>query len=301
MVKPKKEMTVFGSIIQKAFDNKKTDIKQFTWKFKKDENGKQREARLLDITEQELKECYAHVMSMLFSTDKKTPGRCKLMEMLDASVVACNAELFKRYVSVTFNTGANASAPGNISAYLSSLRKVLDSEEGMQKFPRAEWDTIVISSVMDNIPPEYAQIPVKVVLRALQGRLGKLDASHITQRFILQDIGVWPTKEEKEEYLHCKATESDRAKLEAPIRENLKIKPDRAINITSHGLSYDEFRGMVKLRTALYSSLTKSQLETLRDKVLYQLRDAVDKHATFWKYKKAEIEQVAEKRSITLN
>ena len=83
-----------------AIEAKKNDITLATWKYQKDENMNQKEVKLYSMSEEELNKCYKHCNSMLYSKNKKVPGRYKLLEIIKFERYACNAELLKRYEAI---------------------------------------------------------------------------------------------------------------------------------------------------------------------------------------------------------
>jgi hypothetical protein len=93
--------TVLGDKLSAALESKKNDINNFMWKGpRKFVNGKrvQEEFKLMDATEEQLKKCYAHCKSMLYSKDKEDPGRYELINILRDQQLRCTAELYIRYL-----------------------------------------------------------------------------------------------------------------------------------------------------------------------------------------------------------
>lgn len=292
--------TDFSDKLSNAIEAKKNDATQYTWKYQKDDTQHQREVKLYSMNEEELNKCYQHCNSMLYSKSKKLPGRYKLLDIIKFERYACNAELLKRYEATKFapkNGDRENSEASNITAFHTALREYLDKDEVKTAVPREAWYTTPISAVVD-VPAEYQTIPIKTVLKALSNSLGLFDARHITQRFIFVDLGVWPTKQELKEYFVV--DNKKKINKEEQIRTNLHIKPDKQIRLNPQGLSYIEFRAMYQLKSKMYYDLSRQQLITLRDKVLYKLEDLVNSHIRFWESKKSEIEKVAELKGYKL-
>lgn len=284
-----------------AIEAKKNDITLATWKYQKDENMNQKEVKLYSMSEEELNKCYKHCNSMLYSKNKKVPGRYKLLEIIKFERYACNAELLKRYEAIKFapkNEDRENTESSNIAAFHTALREYLDKDEVKAAVPRESWYTTPVSIVVD-VPAEFQTIPIRTVLKALSNSLGMFDARHITQHFIFHDLGVWPTKQEIKEYFIV--DKNKKLNKEEQIMFNLHIKPDKKIRLNPQGLSYIEFRAMYQLKSKMYYDLTKQQLITLRDKVLYKLEDLVNSHIRFWESKKDEIEKIAELKGYKLN
>lgn len=286
-----------------AIEAKRNDVTLATWKYQKDENMNQKEVKLYSMDEEELNKCYKHCNSMLFSKNKKLPGRYKLLEIIKLERYACNAELLKRYEAIKFapkSEDRENTEASNVAAFHSALREYLDKEEVKAVVPRDAWYSTPISTVVD-VPAEFQSIPIRIVLKALSNSLGLFDARHITQHFIFHDLGVWPTKQEIKEYLVSTDNKIKKMSKEERIMLNLHIKADKKIRLNPQGLSYIEFRAMYQLKSKMYYDLTKQQLITLRDKVLYKLEDLVNSHIRFWESKKTEIEKIAELKGYKLN
>ena len=120
---------------------------------------------------------------------------------------------------------------------------------------------------------------------------------HITRTFILKQ-GVWLTPTESKELLGKEGVEVDRL---AVIREHLGIKDVERVNLNSRGINYTQMRAMLNLKpNKKYADLTTDQLETLRNRILFNLEEEVKSHITAWEKRMEEIELVAEHNNIKL-
>ncbi len=120
---------------------------------------------------------------------------------------------------------------------------------------------------------------------------------HITRTFILKQ-GVWLTPTESKELLGKEGVEVDRL---AVIREHLGIKDVERVNLNSKGINYTQMRAMLNLKpNKKYADLTTDQLETLRNRILFNLEEEVKSHITAWEKRMEEIELVAEHNNIKL-
>ena len=72
------------------------------------------------------------------------------------------------------------------------------------------------------------------------------------------------------------------------------------LTIKPTGLSFNELRAMVNLKSKKYSELTTDQLTTLRNKVLFKLEDEVMYHIKQWEERIRQIKLVAESKGMTL-
>ena len=92
---------MIGEKLEAAKKRKDEDIKSFVWKGRKYEEAgqlKQEEKRLIDCTEQELRNFYNHCESMLYNDSKEYPGRYVLLDIIDDQRTRCNVELFLRWL-----------------------------------------------------------------------------------------------------------------------------------------------------------------------------------------------------------
>lgn len=85
------------------------------------------------------------------------------------------------------------------------------------------------------------------------------------------------------------------------IKERLILNNDIRLRIDPNGLSYTEFRALVRLESSpKISSLTTVTLKLLRDKILLLLDNDLNYHIEKWNNLKDQIEKVAEYKSIKL-
>lgn len=268
---------MFKEKLQEALDKRKNDINSFIWKGKKyKENGetKQEEIRLMDCTVEQLNEFLKHCDSMLYSTNKKNPGRYQLLEIIKEQRNKCNTELFLRWLDT--NNGFNK------YTFLITLREFLNNNPHID--PKKE----TIGIAVGNCPKEFIDIPIDMVLDGCMDSLGLFDKRHITLTFLL-NLGVWFTPEELKKMNKEKVTNK-----EDYIKKHLGINPREDIKINPKGLSLSQMCSMVTLRTKKYSDLTTLQLETLRNKVLFSLEHVVNIHIKQWESRKEQINKVLE-------
>lgn len=84
------------------------------------------------------------------------------------------------------------------------------------------------------------------------------------------------------------------------IKERL-ILPEIRLRIDPKGLSYNEFKNMMRLGDCpKYSSLPTSTLTLLRDKILLLLDNKINYHINKWLKLKSQVEEVAEYKKFNL-
>lgn len=85
------------------------------------------------------------------------------------------------------------------------------------------------------------------------------------------------------------------------IKERLSLNKDIPIKIIPTGLTYNEFRSVVKLGfLPKISSLSTNTLKTLRDKILLLLDNDLNYHINKWTNLMNNIQRVADARNISL-
>jgi hypothetical protein len=149
---------------------------------------------------------------------------------------------------------------------------------------------------MSNLPIDYENVPISLVLDACLDSLGVLDNSHLTLNFLVK-MGLWFTQQEMQKDLYRKDIETGKAvnRLQV-VAEELRLDPIVAakLHIYNTGLSYNEFKSMVRLKRDKYSNLTTEQLKLLSEKILYRFQNQCDAQAKQWVTKMDEIIKVAE-------
>lgn len=286
-------MGVLGDKLVQAIDDNKNDVYSYIWKGpKKYVNGirVQDEFKLMDASEAQIKKWYEQSKSMLYSTDKDHPGRYILIDMIKDQRMRCNAQLYIKYLR---DKGTPA------FEFRQSISAFLNKPETLKVIPRSKWKETTINSVVQ-VPDEFKNLTIDIVLDACLDALGYFDRSHITINFLTK-FGLWFTNEEKKTYLNeCDSNGKPIDKLEL-VKRNLNLRNDIHLHTDyKGGLSYLEFRAMCKLKKTRYSDMTEEQLRTLRDKVLFRLEDDCHKHIEFWSDMINKIEKVCEARGIEL-
>lgn len=277
-------MTVLGDKLQAAMSKKASDITTYVWKGPK-VNGEQQEILMIDASFDQLKKWYRHCQQMLYNEDSKNPGRVTLLEIVQDQINRCRAELLVRWLM--------AEKQYSNTRCLEDLRKLISNNkdtltpEAIKSFP--------ISKVMDGLPIDYQQVPVKLVMDACLDLLGIFDNSHITLNFILK-MGLWFTTREMQKDLYRKDPETGKARNRLDVvKEELRIslRPNQYLRICDTGLSYTEFKAIYMLQRDKYSNLTSEQLKLLSNKILYRFQIQCEEQAKQWLTKIDEINKVA--------
>lgn len=282
-----------------AMEAKSNDINSFVWKGPKEEiegHKFQQEIRLVDATDDQLRNFYKHCYSMIYNPNPMNPGRYVLISQLQEDRDKCCAELFLKYLENTYKPDpTRPREPRNI--YLQKLNTWLSTTTiGITNKDRY---SLPITEAFEDIPEEFQQLSVGLIQDACLNRLGEIHKKPITLNFIL-NLGVWFTRDEMAELENDPDTKQikDRKKI---IIDRLGLKNNVRIKLDSKGLTYREFRAMIKLRKCTFDKLTIEQLVVLKNKVLFLLEQEATKHMEFWKEKIRQLEMVAESRGLDLN
>lgn len=282
--------------LEDALNAKDNNIKAFVWKGAKSEvNGEkvQEEYRLIDCSEEQLREFYNHCISMLRNKDQAHPGRYVLLDIIKDQRERCNAELYLRYLE----KGSEDRKPYPRYLYLSALNGILDANR--ETLTKEALRTYPISLVTNGIPEEFSNLPIDLVIDGCLDTLGKFNKQHITLTFILKQ-GVWFSPQEMKDLMEKdEVTGQVRDRIEV-VKERLNLKQSMTLKANPKGLSYSALRSMVNLKSKKYSDLTTEQLLTLRNRILFALEADVKYHISQWETRMRQIEKVAEYHGYTL-
>lgn len=277
--------------LQEALAEKANNVKSFVWRGEKIEvNGQliQDEHRMIDCSVDELRGFLNHCNMMLHNSDKSQPGRYMLLDIIEEQRDKCNTELYLRYLEKELKYPR--------FLYRNDLDKAVEinkdqlTKESLKEYP--------IETLTNGLPLEFAKIPIKLVLDGCVDALGKFNNQHITLTFILKR-GLWFTPQEMKDLTEKDVDGNIRNRLDV-VRERLGLRPNSKLYVNSRGLTYNQLRAMINLRSKRYAELTTEQLTALRDKVLFLLEEEVKYHIEQWEKRISQIKEVAEYNEYTL-
>lgn len=295
-------MGILGDKLTAAKEAKSNNINTFVWKGpKKEIDGKivQEEVMLKDATEVQLREFYAHCMSMLHSQDKVNPGRYTLLGIIKEQRDCCNAELFVRWLENKYKKDNPVRKEYHRYLYLQDLRTILNNNR--EQFDLSNLDQYAIESVTQGAPMEFRDVTIAKAQSACLDTLGEFNKKHLSLNFITK-LGLWFTPAEMKDLTEKDENGKTRDRL-AVIRERHGLKANIKLYINPKGLNYTELRAMLNLKSKSrkYSDLTTDQLVTLRDKVLFRFEEEVDFHIQQWEERIEQLKKVAEMKGINLD
>lgn len=289
--------SVLGEALQKALN-----YSDFVWKGEKVKQGDkiiQESEKLIDMTPERLNQCYEHCKKMLYSEDPKHLGRYNVLKEINSQINKCNVELFLRYCENAYLRRENVRPTTRVNLMVSIKSFIANSEEeAVEKGVELDWDTISISHLMNDLPPEFNDITINDVLEGCMDTLGAFDKQHLTLTFITR-MGLWFTKAEEKELKGETNSHVERLRI---AKERLHLPKELFLKFSDKGLSYHEMRAIIVLpKKQKYSDMTTEQLLVLRNKVLLRFSKQVDGHIYNWKKLIKQIEQVAKYKEIKLN
>ena len=162
-------MTALGEALKTALEAKKKDYSNFIWKGEKKKVGDkyvQESKKIMDMSEEELKQCFEHCNKMLYSDSPKLLGRYNVLKEVDDVIEKCNVELFLRYCENSYLHNENRTPVKRTKLWL-SLRKFMERNKDI-----ADWNQVNISQVTSNIPSEFEDIPILKVMDGCIDNLG---------------------------------------------------------------------------------------------------------------------------------
>ena len=271
------------------------DINSYVWKGPKEElNGQkfQDEIKLVDASDSQLLEFYAHCKSMLYSKDPGNPGRYVLIDQIREDRKKCNAELFMRYVTGVYKPSQDRPKVTR-SMFFEDLRNFLSRNTAT--FPSNLWAETPISAFIEVPEVEFSRLTLDILYQAADEKLGIFVRKPITLNFLTK-LGIWLESDEMRDLTERDEKTGKKRDYLDVIKERLMLKPTIRLKAVQGGLSYAQFRAMTKLHTGSFTSLTTEQLVTLRDRVLFRLEDTCVDHINFWEGKIKELEEVAKTR-----
>ena len=311
--------TVLGNALSQAFEkSKKKDVTTYVWKgARKLANGKrtQESVRMVDMSEDAIKQAIKHCKSMLYNDSIDDPGRYVLIEQIEDQIMRCNAELFIRWLAfppegsdrqgiqrLPWYNMMNSRIKETATNIVEQSKDSTSINDIMEQLYR-EWTVNDLIDLKESTSKVFANIPLYLVRDACLQALGKCVRKHITLTFIT-DLGLWFTRTELER-LNKKDENGklvDRIQQVADIvgidlrtpenQKGLVLKID-----DRKGLSLEQFQAMWNFRKekydARYNNLSTIQLEVLRDKILFFLEQKARWQASDWERRISQLEEAA--------
>lgn len=261
----------------------------------------QLQTKMVDMDEDQLQMIYDHCKEMLYNTDPSNLGRMIVIDQIVKQLDYCGAELALRWFKTLQDQKGNYIYSNE--TLMSELRSWMSEFEPDDSYTLKDFVSV---------PAEYRNVKITSLQLACRDALGSFDHSKITHSFIY-NMGIFLTQEELKEIdddLRAAGLNPDSYTLQAKINNHIKL-PLSVMNVelrvNPKGLSGTELQDMINLKRirgwkmCKYSSLSTSQLRTLRSKVLCALEDRTKHQAKKWKEIMGQIEEVAKYKHFKLS
>ena len=198
-----------------------------------------------------------------------------------------NAELLHRYVLHDCNIDT-----------LKTSRDLLDFINA-QKQINGVLNSDSVVTIFNGLPDVFTTVTIDKLLAACLDSLEAFNRRLISDKFILS-LGIWLTESEKKELTEFDESGKMRNRKDV-IKERLLLNPNVELRFVPTGLSYYEFRSLVKIEgRPKFSSFPTDTLKLLRDKALLLLDQDLEYHVNKWEDLKYKLEKIAEQKGFTL-
>ena len=276
-------MSDLADKLTQAFDKKENDINYWVWKTS---NGS--EVRMMDLTPEQLQQAYKHVLDMLNNHDPYHPGVQRKRDQVRKMWDCANTELLLRHILYDCNIEG-----------LKTNKDLLDFISAHKKANNIT-NSDSVSTIFTGLSDGYNRITIDSLLSACLDALPAFNKKLLSDKFILS-LGIWLTEQEKKDLTDYDSAGKFRNRKDV-IKERLFLNPNVEIRFNSRGLTYNEFRSLLRLEgRPKFSTMTTDVITLLRDKVLLLLDQDLEYHIQKWETLKEKLELVASQKGITLN
>lgn len=276
-------MSDLADKLVQAFGEKENDINRWVWKTS---NGT--EVRMMDLTPEAIRHDYAHILDMLNNKDPYHPGVQRKREQVRRMWDCANTELLLRHILYDHNI-EGLRTNKDLLDYISTHKQT----NGIK-------NTDSVTTLFNGLDDVYKKITVDDLLSACLDSLPAFNKRLMSDKFILS-LGIWLTEQEKKDLTDYTSDGRFRNRKDV-IKERLLLNPNVEIRFNSKGLSYSEFRSLLRIEIRpKFSAMTTDVLKLLRDKVLLLLDQDLEYHIQKWEMLKSKLEIIAEHKGINLN
>ena len=269
------------SELNKAIEKKQDAIDNLVWR-----NANGTNVKLVDMNEAELSKAYEHCKSMLYSTNRYSPGKYQVRKNIWNMYENCNAELLLRYILNVCEISE-----------LKTNKNIVDLVN-IYRADKHIKDNDKVTVIFEHLPTAFENVTIEKLVRACLDSLEPFNKGLVSNEFIISE-GIWFTDAERKDLTEYNEDGSLRNRLDV-MKERLFLK-DIRLRIDPKGLSYNEFRSLIQLEPyQKFSTIPSSTLELLRDKVLLALDNNLEWHIQKWTKLLSNVKRVAEYKEIKL-
>ena len=274
-------------------------INDYIWKNEKIlVNGKyiQNEKRMVDMTENELQVAYSHCKNMLYNENKLTLGKYNVLTVLERQLKRCNAELAVRwFCQLLDNNGQNVYTKFTLT---NEINNFIEANPSISK----DLSKLKISDIYNGIPTDYQDITIKYFIEACTNSAGKINTYYLNYK-MFEKYGIWFTTKELRNFKETGQFDNNMEELLSNVKKMLKIPKNVNVNLNPKGLTYNEFRAILELyqkKNTRYTDLTTLQLTTLRNRIIFNLKDRTKFYIKNWESLLSQITEVAIEKKYNL-
>lgn len=276
----KNKISDFGEL-NTAIEKKQNAIDNLVWR-----NANGTNVKLVDMSENDLIKAYNHCTSMLYSTNRYSPGKYQVRKNIWSMYENCNAELLLRYILNVCEISelkTNKNIVDLINIYRAD-KHIKDNDK--------------VTVIFEHLPTMFENVTIEKLVRACLDSLEPFNKGLVSNEFIISE-GIWFTDSERKDLTEYNEDGTLRNRLDV-MKERLFLK-DIRLRIDPKGLSYTEFRALINLEPyQKFSTIPSSTLELLRDKVLLALDNNLEWHIQKWTKLLDNVKRVAEYKEIKL-
>ena len=275
-------MSDLADKLVRAFDEKENDVNRWIWKTS---SGK--EIRMMDMNAEELQHSYNHVLEMLNNKDPYHPGVQRKRDQVRKMWDYANTELLLRHILYDCNVEG-----------LKTNKDLLDYISAHKKASNVT-NSDYVCTIFTGLDERYNKITIDYLLSACLDALPAFNKKLIPDKFILS-LGIWLTEQEKKDLTDYDTNGRFRNRKDV-IKERLFLNSSVDIRFNSKGLTYSEFRALLRLENRpKFSTMTTEVITLLRDKVLLLLDQDLEYHIQKWSILKEKLEIIASTKGIQL-
>lgn len=275
-------MSDLGDKLTQALDNKDNDMNRWIWK-----NSNGTDVKMMDMTYDQIQRAYWHVQDMLFNKDPYHPGVQRKQDQVRKMWDCANTELLLRYILH--------------ECRIDSLKTNKDLLDYISAHKRANGlkSSDSVNTIFNGLPEIYNSVTIDALLSACLDTLDAFNKRLISDKFILS-LGIWLTEEEKKDLTEYDSEGRYRSKKDV-IKERLFLNNNVELRFNSQGLSYAEFRNLVRIEgRPKFSTLPTDTIKLLRDKILLLLDQDFEYHINKWTILKEKLQSVAMEKGFIL-
>ena len=275
-------MSDLQEMLTQAFDDRDKDINRWTWKMS---NGA--EIKMVDMTYDQLQRAYWHVIDMLYNKDPYHPGVQRKRDQVRKMWDCANTELLLRYILHECRIDV-LKTNKDLLDFISAHKR----EHGLK-------NSDTVDKIFTGLPDVFSSVTIDMLLSACLDSLDAFNRRLISDKFILS-LGIWLTEDEKKDLTEYDSNGRYRSKKDV-IKERLFLNNNVELRFNPQGLSYNEFRAIVRLEgRPKFSNIPTNTVTLLRDKILLLLDHDLEYHINRWSTLKEKIEAVAMQNNFIL-